>query len=761
MKTRLISILLVLFSYFLSCKKENIEQTPNTPPITTNPNGTLPSLGKSQQAIITSLKTPVGVVSYYEDAKLQTVVSGLKSKDGNLISVEKIVLINTTNNAWARFEMNADFLPQKALTSTGYIVEFSNYQVAASTVDIIVKRENGQQIAQKKGNQVNPQVFLLAQQAKTYIKDGVDYTKAKVAACDKFVGGLAAGVYIGQSIVGCVIGFTTFLASIETGPFAAIVAGRAAYSACNDLKDLVQNIQNNRAAIQCPESGAAERDCFTNIITETGEAMNNCVKTVANTWVTRKACECNSELQSRGILDDVGTSHGDPHITTLDGLYYSFQGHGEFTAVKSTTDNFLVQARQEPYSPTEKRVSINTGVAIRSGTDVVNVFTEPFKLYLNNKLQTADFVATRLTDKTLVTKTTDEVRILTPTEDEIIVNTKRHLAYVINLNQNRKGKVQGIFGNFNGNSKDDLLLANGSVLGSTGFKDLYPNFVDAWRIKQAESLFFYEAGKNTDSYSNKNFPNLEFTFSLTELNKAEQTCRNAGLNREPYLSRCMYDVGVTNDATFAESAFWTQSFASFSSVPIADNINYFQNVRIEVGATQAQMGIKNLIDFDLGKTFTFAEGINNANIDALTYPSVGVSNELATFALIKTCGNSCGTSLMNTTLKNLNWVNYPTGQILLADGTDQNLKIKISTIDFYNIQNAADITKSITTKLKSDEPFLNSTASLENFKVGLNKQNVFVFITKAGKQGIFRIVGSGVNPVTKVSYYDLDIKIQK
>lgn len=759
MKKLYLTIVSILFLYSLSCKKNIVEQTPT---ITTNPNGSLASLGKSQQAIITSLKTPVGIVSYYEDAKLQTVVSGPKAKDGNLISVDKIVLINTTNNAWIRFEMNADMLPTKALTSTGYIIEFSNYKSVTAKVDVTVKKEsNGQQIAQKLGDSVNPQVFLAAQQAKVYIKDGVDYTKAKVAVCDKFVGGLAAGAYIGQSLAECMLGFTGFLLSIEGGPIAAIVAGRAAYSACSDLRDLVQNIQNNRPAIQCPGANDAAQGCLTNIVTESGEAVSGCVKTVANTWVTRKACECNNELQIGGALDDLGSSHGDPHITTLDGFYYSFQGHGEFTALKSSTDNFLVQVRQEPYSATEKRVSINKGLAIRYGNDIINIFTEPYKLYLNNKIQDNSFVSTRMTDKTLVSKTIDEVKVVTPNNDEIIINIKRHMAYVMSLNANRKGKVQGIFGNFNGNKNDDLVLTNGTLLKTFGFNDLYPAFVDAWRIKQAESLFFYDSGKNTDSYSNKNFPTLEYTFSLSALNQAEQTCRNAGINREPFLSRCMYDISVTNDATFAESTLWTQSLGSFSSVPVADDINYFQNIRIEVGASQSQTGLKNLIDFDAGKTFTYAEGINNTNIDAISYPFVGVSNELATLSLIKTCGNSCGTSLMNSTLKNLNWLNYPTGQILLADGTDQNLKIKISTIDFYNIQNTAEITKAITTKLKKEETFLNSTASLENFKIGLNKQNVFAFITKEGKQGVFRIVGTGINPVTKVSYYDLDIKIQK
>ncbi len=39
---------------------------------------------------------------------------------------------------------------------------------------------------------------------------------------------------------------------------------------------------------------------------------------------------------------------GDTHVTTFDGVHYDLQAVGEFTLVRSTKDDFLVQTRQVP-----------------------------------------------------------------------------------------------------------------------------------------------------------------------------------------------------------------------------------------------------------------------------------------------------------------------------------------------------------------------------------------------------------------------------
>ena len=44
------------------------------------------------------------------------------------------------------------------------------------------------------------------------------------------------------------------------------------------------------------------------------------------------------------FLAGISQLRGDPHLTTLDGLSYTFNGHGEFTLIKSTDgSDFHVQ----------------------------------------------------------------------------------------------------------------------------------------------------------------------------------------------------------------------------------------------------------------------------------------------------------------------------------------------------------------------------------------------------------------------------------
>ena len=63
---------------------------------------------------------------------------------------------------------------------------------------------------------------------------------------------------------------------------------------------------------------------------------------------------------------EAGGSVGDPHLRTHDGLWYDFQGAGEFVLVRSVDGAAEVQVRQEP--PSDARmVTVNTAVAMRLG----------------------------------------------------------------------------------------------------------------------------------------------------------------------------------------------------------------------------------------------------------------------------------------------------------------------------------------------------------------------------------------------------------
>ena len=247
--------------------------------------------------------------------------------------------------------------------------------------------------------------------------------------------------------------------------------------------------------------------------------------------------------------------------------------------VRSITDNFEVQVRQEDIGNTG-RATMNTAVAVQTGSDKICVTVKPDRLFINNQLQDlATFTTLALKDGASIAKAKeknfDVLNVRNKGGD--LVKIRFHGSYLLDYSfyvvDNRKGKVEGVTGNYDDNKDNDVQVRNGKVLSgqSTGikFNDMYPTFADSWRITQANSLFYYDAGKNTDSYTQRDFPRTSETLTADQKSKAEATCRAAGVVDEPFLTNCIFDVAITGDANLASSSFWGQQVdARVASLPI-------------------------------------------------------------------------------------------------------------------------------------------------------------------------------------------------
>ena len=71
--------------------------------------------------------------------------------------------------------------------------------------------------------------------------------------------------------------------------------------------------------------------------------------------------------------DDSGTTKGDPHLTTFDGLEYDFHAAGEFTLVESTEDDFEVQVRAEHFN---NGTTFNTAAATEVDGQRVAIYAD-------------------------------------------------------------------------------------------------------------------------------------------------------------------------------------------------------------------------------------------------------------------------------------------------------------------------------------------------------------------------------------------------
>ena len=193
---------------------------------------------------------------------------------------------------------------------------------------------------------------------------------------------------------------------------------------------------------------------------------------------------------------------------------------------------------------------------------------KPDRLYINNQLQNlGTFTTQALKDGASVTKASenasDVLNVRHKNGDLVKVRFRSSylLDYSLYLSENRKAKVSGLVGDYDGNKNNDVQVRNGAVLsgqGSLKFKDMYPTFADSWRITQANSLFQYDAGKTTTTYTQKDFPKEPISLTADQRAKAEGICRAAGVTDEPFLSGCIVDVGITGDASLASSSLWGQ-----------------------------------------------------------------------------------------------------------------------------------------------------------------------------------------------------------
>jgi hypothetical protein len=290
-----------------------------------------------------------------------------------------------------------------------------------------------------------------------------------------------------------------------------------------------------------------------------------------------------------------GSSWGDPHLVTFDGLKYDHQAVGEFILAKSTDSAFEVQARQSPV-PSSSQVALNTAVAMKVGNSRVAFYAKDFPdsdttnpLRVDGKPTVIQGGSLSLPGGGTITQVNQGSYVVQwSTGERVGVKVDQYgSSALLDINpalpQTRQGQLVGLLGDFNGDPNNDLKSRDGKVLPpqssinqvnqitqnitkfvpiplnqiETAFlEQLHKQFGDSWRVSQAESLFDYAPGKNTQSFTNRTFPNGFQVLRMllpAQVQAAEAACRKAGVPSER-LEGCLFDVGVTGNADFAKVA---------------------------------------------------------------------------------------------------------------------------------------------------------------------------------------------------------------
>jgi hypothetical protein len=253
--------------------------------------------------------------------------------------------------------------------------------------------------------------------------------------------------------------------------------------------------------------------------------------------------------------DDGGTSVGDPHVTTFDGLHYDLQVVGEFTLVRSTKDDFTVQVRQVP-APGSKTVSVNRAMATKLGPDRVSVTMEGVVVpRINGNIVTGALPALK---GGVITRSSnmygDAYQLTWP--DGTVVRAEQSGRFAMNVRvrpaASRRGTLVGLLGDADGSSENDLIGLRDARLGARPSEsDVIHSLADAWRITPAQSLFDYAPGQSTATFADRNFPGTAVDPSkIANRAAAEKYCKEMEITDEHLLADCILDLAVTNDFVF-------------------------------------------------------------------------------------------------------------------------------------------------------------------------------------------------------------------
>ncbi len=270
----------------------------------------------------------------------------------------------------------------------------------------------------------------------------------------------------------------------------------------------------------------------------------------------------------------VGGTFGDVHVTTFDGWSYDNQASGEFLVFDNGAAT--VQMRLEPWEESDA-VSVVTGVAVGVGDHEVSMH-QGGRLWIDGKepeLRRGESIS--VGDAALVWTGTGwfivwpdgtQVRVTGGQRDPYADSaTPRYSNLVVLVYPSDQAAV-GMFGSADGDGANDWVTRSGEQLDSEiryDFDAFYPTYVDTWRISQDESLFHYEQGQSTDTFTIDGFPRVRYDVAdldPTVVADAEAACREGGVERAEVLVACTLDVALTGDYRFVFDAYVVESSTS-------------------------------------------------------------------------------------------------------------------------------------------------------------------------------------------------------
>ena len=307
-------------------------------------------------------------------------------------------------------------------------------------------------------------------------------------------------------------------------------------------------------AFQAPAGGAHQRISSKTMEQECGRDERSPAPSASGkrpVATGRKPPRCGGQCAS---------SIGDPHMRTVDGVGYDFQAAGEFTLLQTPDGEVDVQVRQEPADGPERGIVSNTtAVAARVGDHRVGVYLTPagLELRVDGVIQAGagpfDLGGGRAGRFS--------TGIVIDLPDGTVIWAISEAPYEINVLVDPASTAADVGRGLVGRSAPGLgvpRLPDGAALPkAVGRPDfyamLYQRFADAWRVTDTTTLFDYDPGMDTASYTIRDYPSPPKVASLDELDPAKAAAARAtcaSVTDAALQDQCTFDVAVTGDAGY-------------------------------------------------------------------------------------------------------------------------------------------------------------------------------------------------------------------
>jgi hypothetical protein len=309
---------------------------------------------------------------------------------------------------------------------------------------------------------------------------------------------------------------------------------------------------------------------------------------------------------------DCARSTGDPHLTTHDGLHFDLQAAGEFVAV-TVDDAPRLQLRLEPQG-SSRQVAITTAVAFKVGDTRLSI-RPALGLYVDGQPARLQPSAHSLAGPAHVVMIGDtftaaapdplalpgggqvqrygaDYVIDWPDHSRLWVLVQAHsLDVFFEAASETQGRTRGLFGVHNDRPADDLTTRDGQLLPAPDFEPLHRQFAESWRVRPDESLFDYQPGETTDTFTDRSMPDAEVslaTLDPTLRASAQDRCTRAGIVDPVAHAECTLDLALSGDPAFIASARAVQTIARRPPPPDATAVPYRITYSITHGDAQPE-----------------------------------------------------------------------------------------------------------------------------------------------------------------------------